>query len=153
MRHIDVAEAKLPLLARLPRDPALVLAGGLLSLGHWGAGEPMLALWLDTDSLCMRSLVVSAADCSPDDCVGMALDALAEACLHPADTPADILSSRPRTVCLLPRLPGRVQVNHVALSDATRALLAPLGVAVEHVTTLPLFDQACAMVCAVVGVG
>jgi hypothetical protein len=152
MRHIKVAEAKLPLLARLPRDPALVLAGGLLSLGHWGAGEPMLALWLDADTGCVRSLVVSAADCGPDDCVGMALEALAEACLHPADTPADVLSSRPRSVCLLPRLPGRVQVNHPTLAEAARALLAPLGVAVEHAEILPIFDQACARVCAVVGV-
>jgi Plasmid pRiA4b ORF-3-like protein len=147
-------------LAGLPKDPDLVVEGGMRTLGVFlregnETIQPQAALWLDTTSQVMRATQVINPRLSPDGGVGAALEALVVACVGPFDAPAPGLAppidirragkgSTRGAPSLLPRpgLPASIRVNDVSLAEAARAIFEPLGVHVEQADHVPTFDAA-----------
>ena len=152
----------------LPRDPSLVIEGGVRPLGVFVREnkrnmQPRMALWLDGESGVVRANRVIApsetGDEDDDADMGMleALEALQTAMTGPF-TPALPLSLSAEPLsefeirrnekqaakqrALQPGLPGLVRVNDERLAEAARALIEPLGVSVEYVEDMPAFEDA-----------
>jgi len=143
-------------LAQLPHQADLVIAGGLRPLAIYirERGEtfqPLFALWMDPDRDLIRASALIAPHQAPDGGIGMALDALAQACGGPFLSPAAPAISATSAVAFAPALPAKVLVNDAALAESARALLAPYGVPVEYQADLPAFEAAFASLSASLG--
>lgn len=141
----------------LPRLPDLTIVGGKRPVGIWvrEGGQtvrPQVAIWLDPETGFIRATnVIGPAD-SADGGLNEALDALETAFtgpfLTPPNPPPGPGAKRRRgnqptpPPAIQPGLPARVIVNDPALAEAARARLAPRGVPVECVDSLPAFDEA-----------
>lgn len=126
-------------LARLPRQPHLVIVGGTRPLGLYirenrQTFQPQIALWLETETEYIRAVQTLAPTLTAEEQLDQALEALVAALTRPAPVP--------RPDAPQPGLPAKVVVNEAALAEAARDLLAPLGVSVEYADEIPAFDAA-----------
>lgn len=144
-------------LSDLPRRADLIVEGSLRPLGvYFQEGkqtvQPLMALWVDGQQGFVRGTAMINPLESDDDGIGEALDALRTALAAPsmfgqapgAGSPArkPAIATGQQGGPLAPALPGLVRTDHAGLADAARALLAPLGITVEHVETAPAVDMA-----------
>jgi len=128
-------------LARLPRRPELRIEGGIRPLSVYvregdTVVRPAVALWLESQMGLVRSHRVLIPQASPDNGLTDAVDALAAALASPSASAGGPLGQ--------PGLPASVRVDDAALADRVRALLDPLDVPTELVSSLPLVDEAAA---------
>ncbi|MDP9374619.1 MAG: plasmid pRiA4b ORF-3 family protein [Chloroflexota bacterium] len=149
-------KAALNRLARLPRQPDLVLEGGKRPLGIYirEGGEtvrPQIALWVDARTSFIRATEVINPLESADDGIGETLRALVAALGGPfaptlpfpaAQPPAGREGEVAPLQLPQPGLPSGIRVNDAALAEAADAIFAPLDVPVEHAADLPAFDEA-----------
>ncbi len=136
-------------LADLPRRADLTLAGGIQALPIYvrekGATvQPQLVLWMDGDGGYMYAFGLISPTATSDNGVSEALDTLYQAIVQPGASPGMLLPAAARSNLPQPALPARVLVNDAALAAAARAVLEPLGVAVEHRESLPVLEAAVA---------
>jgi hypothetical protein len=127
-------------LARLPRLPGLVLEGGKRTLGaslseDKGLTLPQVALWVDAEQGFVRTVMFIAPGTNRDNGLTETLSALKTAFTGPF-VPA------PSGAKFQPGLPEKVRVADEELAGAARALLEPLGIAVEYAAELPAFEEA-----------
>lgn len=126
-------------LSGLPRLPGLVLEGGKRPLGvSLPTGKeivyPQVALWVDTGQEFVRTMAFIAPDTSHDNGLTETLEALKRAFTGP-------FMPAPPDVRVQPGLPEKVRIDAAELAAAARLLLEPLGVKVEMVAELPVFEE------------
>jgi hypothetical protein len=152
------SKSKLARVARLPRRPDAVLAGGTRPIGvtvREGKElvEPEMTLWLDLATGLVLASSVHSPRKSTEDRRAEALDVLLDAFVKPIFTPPggdEPLILMPGPGRDLPQitsspmpdryLPGTVLVNDAALAEAARELLAPYEVTIEYRSSIPEFD-------------
>jgi hypothetical protein len=122
-------------LARLPRQPNLVLQGGLRGLSTTIREgdqiiQPGVALWVDATTGAVRNHTLLTAPVDSYDEVEAVTEALVEALETPMITSGGE-----------PALPGRIVVDSPVLAEALRSFLQPLRVKVESAQLLPEFEE------------
>lgn len=155
-------------LAKLPRQPDVVLIGGKRQLGIYIRGEdkqsykPDMVLWLDAGAGFVRASQIVDPHKTSDAGLSEALETLVEALTRPIPVltpppfafppslaegrltppPHSLLPVQPKVAPPGPGLPGKIVVNDATLAEAARNMFAPFGVPVEYTEHLPEFDEA-----------
>lgn len=156
-KSFKLSKAEAARLATLPRVPDLILEGGTRTLpGYVRDGtqvvQPQMVLWLDARQGVIRANSLLNPLQATDGGTGQAIESLVTAMTGPfgglmADPalslPLSTVDHRhPQPPMAQPGLPARVRVEDAALAQAARAVLDPLGVPVEVVETIPVFEAA-----------